>query len=245
MEVDNLPIIKVYDIDYSFIVKNYLNPEMWNKEWNIFAYKGFVFKLKIYSIECADKKIRFYVSLEDTLNHDDYWAEWDSYPYRAGFSLYYSLKIDDVKFLKNKIYSTMKSCIEQLERNKSKGLEEYQEMRDDKYSERRILEKIAEDFLDDNNVTNQEIRDVYIENYVDNNSHVETRMKEFVDNNKYRLLTDLYMILGNSQQDEQLLEEILEIDGDYENIYNEVKEYMVQLETEEGQEELKDNLEDI
>ena len=139
----------------------------------------------------------------------------------------------------------MKSCIEQLERNKSKGLEEYQEMRDDKYSERRILEKIAEDFLDDNNVTNQEIRDVYIENYVDNNSHVETRMKEFVDNNKYRLLTDLYMILGNSQQDEGLLEEVLAVDSDYENIYEEVKEYMVQLETEEGQEELKDNLEDI
>ena len=28
---NKLPAIKVYDIDYSFIIKNYLNPEMWQK----------------------------------------------------------------------------------------------------------------------------------------------------------------------------------------------------------------------
>ena len=31
--------IKVYDIDYSFLLKNYLNPEYWNKSWHLFVYE--------------------------------------------------------------------------------------------------------------------------------------------------------------------------------------------------------------
>ena len=31
-----LPIIKVFDVDYSFIIKNYLDPKMWQKEWTLF-----------------------------------------------------------------------------------------------------------------------------------------------------------------------------------------------------------------
>jgi hypothetical protein len=38
---------------------------------------------------------------------------------------------------------------------------------DDEYNEQ--LENIAKEFLDDNNVTNKEIRDVYIDNYISNN----------------------------------------------------------------------------
>ena len=42
-KMDNLPIIKNFEIDYSFIIKNYLNPELWHKKWNLFIYKNFVF----------------------------------------------------------------------------------------------------------------------------------------------------------------------------------------------------------
>ena len=33
---EKLPVLKVYEIDYSFIIKNYLNPEMWSKTWTLF-----------------------------------------------------------------------------------------------------------------------------------------------------------------------------------------------------------------
>ena len=29
--------LKVYDIDYSFIIKNYLSPELWEKTWTLFV----------------------------------------------------------------------------------------------------------------------------------------------------------------------------------------------------------------
>ena len=30
-EIMNLPVIKVYKIDYEFIIKNYLDPKLWEK----------------------------------------------------------------------------------------------------------------------------------------------------------------------------------------------------------------------
>ena len=28
--------LKVYDIDYEFIIKNYTDPKLWDKTWNLF-----------------------------------------------------------------------------------------------------------------------------------------------------------------------------------------------------------------
>ena len=39
--------IKVYDIDYSFLLKNYLNPEYWNKSWHLFVYKDLKLKRRM------------------------------------------------------------------------------------------------------------------------------------------------------------------------------------------------------
>ena len=58
---NKLPAIKVYDIDYSFIIKNYLNPEMWQKTWTLFQYKTFVVTLRLDSINCQKEKIFFQV----------------------------------------------------------------------------------------------------------------------------------------------------------------------------------------
>lgn len=243
--MENLPIIKVYDVDYSFIIKNYLNPEMWSKKWTLFQYKGFVFTLQLVRIDCDENKIVFYVCLEDRLEPHKYWAEWEAYPNRSINGVSYSLKIDDIKFLKNKIYSAMKECIRILEDKACKALCEYQEMRDDKWTEREVLTEVAEQFLNDNNVYNSEIRDVYIENYIENNSRVEEQMQSFINNNRYRLLTDLYLILAESQNDEMLLKIVLNTDNEYTNIYEEVKQYMEYLETEECREKLEDNLEDL
>lgn len=41
--MEKLPILKVYDIDYSFIVKNYLNPEMWSKNGHCSSIKDLYF----------------------------------------------------------------------------------------------------------------------------------------------------------------------------------------------------------
>lgn len=243
--MENLPIIKVYDVDYSFIIKNYLNPEMWSKEWTLFQYKGFVFTLNINGIDCQNEKVSFNLYLKDTLERNKYYEEWCSYPNRVSRYIVHSLKIEDVNFLKRRIYSEMKEAIKVLENRRCQALDEYKEIEDSKDTEKYILTEIAEKFLDENNVTNEDIRDVYIKNYIENNSRIEDKLNEFKSNNRYRLLTDLYLILAESEKDEEFVKFILEYDEKCVDVYEEVKEYMEYLETEECRENLADKLEDI
>lgn len=245
MEENNLPIIKVYDVDYSFIIKNYLNPEMWSKTWTLFQYKGFVFTLNICGIDCENEKVSFKLSLKDVLEPNKYDEEWCSFPNKVCRYIVYSLKIEDVNFLKRKIYSDMKEAIKTLENRRCQALDEYKQIEDSEETEKHILTEIAEKFLDDNNVTNENIRDVYIENYIENNSRIEDKLNEFKSNNRYRLFTDLYLILAESEKDEEFIKFILEYDEKCVDVYEEVKEYMKYLETEKCREELKDKLEDI
>ena len=42
-----LPQIKVYEVDYQFIIDNYTSPELWDKVWNLFVFKNYVYNLGI------------------------------------------------------------------------------------------------------------------------------------------------------------------------------------------------------
>ena len=64
----NLPTIKVYDIDYEFIIKNYTDPKLWDKTWNLFIYKKYIFTLQLYSINVRDKCIKFEIRLSSDLD---------------------------------------------------------------------------------------------------------------------------------------------------------------------------------
>ena len=57
--------LKVYDVDYSFIIKNYLDEKLWDKEWTIFIYKNFQIILRLNSINVRDKVIWFEVEIQD------------------------------------------------------------------------------------------------------------------------------------------------------------------------------------
>lgn len=250
MENENtaLPTIKVFNIDYSFIIKNYLNPELWQKTWTLFEYKGFVFGLKIDRINCQDEKVSFIVFLEDRLNPEDYYSQWNSYPNRVSTYIDYSLKINDVNFLKRKINSSMTTLVEYLEVNKCKATEEYKTIEDSKEQEESILREIAENFLNDNNVSNEDIREVYIENYIENNLQIDTKLEQLKDYSKYNLLTELYVILAQLNNDEYLsyrIEKAIKDKQYFIELKQETEEYLESLETEEMQEELKDNLEEI
>ena len=243
-------ILKNYEIDYSFIIKNYLNPEMWQKKWNLFVYKSYVFTLRMNSIYVQDEKVNFYVRLEDILNTTDYRDDWNDYQnenYVEEF-VQYSLKINDVSFLEKMINTAMLSCIEKLERKKIMGLEAYQEIRDGGKQEEQTLTQIAEDFLDDNNVSNEDIRDAYIEVFVDNNKRIDSKLSEYKDLRKYNELTDLYLIFANVNKDEKLLDKVKEKSLDLDKLKDfelEVLDYIENLETEEFTEEMQDNLEEI
>ena len=246
--MDNLPTIKNFEIDYSFIIKNYLNPELWHKKWNLFTYKSFVFSLELNSIYVQDEKIYFYMTLEDILNTSDYEDDWVSNPSKCSTVIDYSLKIDNVSFLKNKINSAMLALIEKLEERKIKKTEEYKNIKNSERAEEERLTKIAEDFLDDNNVTNEDIRDVYISNYVSNNSKIDEYLNDCKYKLKYNMLTDLYLIYANINKKDDLLKTLenrtLNTE-EFEELKTEINEYIEYIETENFEEEMQENLEDI
>lgn len=73
MEYSIVP--RVYDVDYSFIVKNYLNPELWDMKWTLFMYKDFIIYLELHSIKCKDKEIWFRLFYNDESTRHDYQNE--------------------------------------------------------------------------------------------------------------------------------------------------------------------------
>ena len=250
MKEEKSLVLKNYEIDYSFIIKNYLEPKMWQKKWNLLIYKNFVFTLRISFIYVQEEKIYFDIKLEDIKNTTDYRGDWN---YWYGENSYeepinFSLKIDDVSFLEKKINSAMLDCIERLEKKKIMGTERYQEIRNSKEKEIRTLTEIAEEFLDDNNVKNEDIRKAYIDVFVENNKKIDEKLSEYQQLRKYNELTELYLVFANINENKNLLDKIERNSLDIEHlreIEKEVLEYIENLETEKFKEEMQGNLEDI
>ena len=142
----------------------------------------------------------------------------------------------------------MLELIERLEERKIKKTEEYKNIKDSEIAEEERLTKIAEDFLDDNNVTNEDIRDVYISNYVSNNSKIDEYLNDCKYKLKYNMLTDLYLIYANINKKDDLLKTLenraLNTE-EFEELKNEINEYIEYIDTEEFKEEMQENLEDI
>lgn len=247
-----LPIIKVFDIDYSFIIKNYLNPEMWEKEWTLFVYKTFVITLKITYIHCEDEEIVFRIKIKDNNPNSKYKYSWgfNSDKYRTN-TVRYSLKIEDCKFLINKINSGVIELIKDFETDYTRGTNGYSLLEKQEEFEKNKLEKIAIDFLDSIEVTNEDIRDAYVSAYLECNSKIENYKINFLAQNKYKYFSDLILIFVESTHNEELIkktykevEEYMSSE-DFKDIKEIVSEYIDYMNTEEFENEMKDKLESI
>lgn len=244
-----LPAIKVYDIDYSFIIKNYLNPEMWQKTWTLFQYKTFVVTLQIDYINCAEEKICFKVTLKDNSTENLYNYEWGrNTDKKANYTAYYSLKINDINFLKREINSRVFDCITLLEKYNILASEECAGLEYEYSNETELLTQIAERFLDDNGVSNEDIRDAYINAYVNNNSKLDIYKSRLIETLQYQTFSDLYLVYANATGDEKVInkwEEILSENNNLGELKDEIKEYLEYMNTEEFEEDNASCLEEI
>lgn len=227
-----LPTIKVYEIDYDFIIKNYLDPKLWNKSWTVFIYRDFVFTLRMTKIAVISNTITFEVKLN---------KHWDSRHFE------YNVENSNISFLKKSLMGTIRRLIGDYERSKIRGTEGYKILEENLLEAENKLEEIANDFLDNEGVTNKEIREVYIENYVDNNSERWYKLDKYVDSLTYAVCTDLYMIFAEATNDESLKDAVQCYlnDGDSERIQRELKEYCEYVDSEEWLEDVKEELESI
>lgn len=235
----NLPQIKTYEIDYQFIIDNYTDPKLWDKVWNLFIFKNYVYTLTLSSIDVKKYEISFEMRLESDL---------DFYNHNKSTIIKHNLKNSTIEILKKQINGSMFTLAEWLEKEVIQNSSEYQEIENSKYNERQYLEDIANEFLDDNGVTNNDIREVYIDYYVDNNETIYEQLNNLESSMKYNYLTDLFLILVKCSNDESRKELAIKNQNNEENIQriiNEVDEYMQYIETEEWSDEMRDKLEAI
>ena len=106
------------------------------------------------------------------------------------------------------------------------------------------LKDIAIEFLNSNNIYNDDIRDLYIDDYVSNNTKNYTA--DYVNEKKYATYVShratFAYIMGFNDKAERIIEDSGEVD--LEGILEQAEELRVQLENEDF-EEYEDNLEDL
>lgn len=237
--MENKMILKVFDVDYSFIIKNYLNPELWEKEWTLFVYKKFVVTLKLIYIYVYRNKIEFEIKVTDNNS-----TSWNRSQTRT---VTYSLKTNNITILKKAINSAIIKAFKDIEDNLYiEKTDEYYKLIDMKCEERAKLEEIAKEFLDENNITNENIRDSYIEAYVDNTENVWSLINDYECQNHLRMIPDLYLTFAIATDNKELEDDVLKANEDTrEELLKKIEELEEYMQTEEYEEEVKDNLEEV
>ncbi len=235
--------LKVFDVDYSFIIKNYLDEKLWEEEWNIFIYKNFKVTLRLDSINVKTKTIWFEVIIDDNNEENK------SYFGKRKTDLFkYTLSINNIDILKKQLNYTIFKIMQELEQDSYIcQTDQWFELNDTQDEEQDKLRKIANEFLDDENVSNEEIREVYIEYYMDKNEKIYELKSQYLSNMKYKMITDFYVAFLEATKDDERLEIIRQKIGNsqLEKTLEELQRYKEYIETEEFENEMKDNLENI
>lgn len=234
-----LPAIKVWKMDYSFIVKNYLNPALWQKTWTLFEYKDFVITIKLTKIETENMRIVFRLNLRDN-SRPNTWGDQED--------VSYSLKGSSIKFLIKNINGAIFRMISYHERNHVlEDLPVYIDAKQQGDIEIEKLTVLASEFLDDEGVTNEEIREAYIDKYVDDNKQNDEYIQRLRSAYEYHLLTDFYLVFAESIGDDAKYQTVMDKleENEIENVLKEINQYKTYIETDDYQEEMKGLLEEI
>lgn len=233
--------LKKYDVDYSFIVRNYLSPELWKKTWTLFVYKNVSITLNLYSIDVEDPiTITFRIAIKTP-------------GYSNSTFKYHVISTSNLKVLKNQINSGIISLITDYETNEIKSTNEYKELFNASIIEEERLRDIAENYLDDNGIYIDDVRDAYIDYYVSKNNDGGGHLSNYTQSMKYKKCPDLWLVYAKSSNDEDLENNVKHAltNDDYCYVLKEIKEYVDTLSDEDSDEyndyfeEKESNLESI
>lgn len=110
------------------------------------------------------------------------------------------------------------------------------------------MREIAEDFLNDEGVTNDDIRECYIDNFISDNRLRDTKQAEVEANLRYVMDAEYFIMLTKATKDDARFEKVSNIiknhtDLDIDELLKEAK--LLEEEDYEYLETLRDNLEAI
>ena len=233
--------LKKYDVDYSFIIRNYLSPELWKKTWTLFVYKNIRITLNLYYI-WIENPIR--ISFKIRINTPEY----STYTTKD-----HCIDVSNLTILKNQIDNAILYLINEYERYVISNTETYRNLSNTARREADRLQEIAESYLDENSIYIEDVRDAYIEYYVDKNNTGDSYLSSYKNSMKYKQCTDLWLVYAKATNDEKLEKEIKDrlTTDDYIDVLKDIQEYIDILSDEDSYEyneyfeEKESNLESI
>lgn len=233
----NQLMIKMYEIDYDFIIKNYLDKSLWKQIWTLFVYKDNIFTLNLSEINTKEEKIYFEINFNKLSGK--------SYYYSRSEKVLFALNSMTVKMLKREINGAIFRLAERLDEIDIEESEGYRDIKRSESNEEDALREFAQEFLDNEGVTNDDIREVYIDNYVSENKTIDEKLKRYKEYSKYNYQTELLLMICKVIKDDvRELDVINNIHNEekLEELQNEVEEYMNYTETDEWCDEMRANL---
>ena len=229
-----LPELKVYKIDYEFIIKNYLDRNLWKKTWNLFIYRDNIFTLNLYEIDTENNKIRFKIKFNK--------LEW------MYESITYDVDNTSIKILLQQINGAIFRLIERFEEREIKQSQPYKQAENAVFEEREKLREIARGFLDSEGVTNEDIRDAYIDKFVDRNETMYWKREKVLDTCRYTVCTDMFIVFCKATKDDVRLGNVEKQNLDkcrLRIIESEVETFLDTLDTEDYENEMIGALESV
>lgn len=207
-------VVKVYDIDYTAILCNYLNTKLWDAEWVVFEYKNYKITMRLCTIDTQDRELILEYKILDN-SRNNY--------YNPTTKIRINLPNLNMKVVQKQINGALFGLCEALEDTLIYRSDKYKEIDDLNDTEKDEIKTILEEYLSDNNI-NDKLHDQY-EDYIMDEGKIQHLNSKYVDAKKYNVCTDLFEVLLDITQDETRRHYITERSTNADNLYNEIKEY--------------------
>ena len=238
----------VVKLDLKTILENYKKPEFWNKTWLIIDTKWLSVIWHITYIDCQGNKIMSEVKVSK-IYHKRGREVRKSLWYNPSVSCQV-IPINNTEYtqkhFEKNIYGAVLRLIEVVEGMLTSDYKEYKEA--DKLDDTYInsLRVIAENFLDENKVTNEDIRNAYVDSYVSKMTLSRTSYKsKVVENFKHKLLIPVYVYTSAWFGNNKDFETFKEYDTERKSEFDAMKQEIRLIQTEEWKNSMKKELEEI
>lgn len=229
-----LPEIKVYKINYEFIINNYLDQSLWKREWNVFVYKDLVFTLNIRSIDVYDDSISFNVKINGLSSYSR--------------TIWHYTKNSNVNVLKKQIAGTIFDLMVDYEASAIRRTDEYIKFNETENEERDRLTAIAEEYLDDRDITDDDIREAYIDKYISNNARVDVLRSQYLSSWRYNMYPEMFLMFTKVMNDETRWNNVVKAIRDkikIKEIEKQLDGFLEEFNNEDYYNIMKEELEDI
>ena len=185
----------VVRLDLDVILANYNKPAFWKKKWVIYESKALKLVASIDTIDVKNNKIFMTIAPGATRYIDKKSGKETSILRYTTVNVIIPIGRND--YSKEKFQNDIThSCLRAINIIEAMLIMEYGEWQNAKKltkAYRNKLKEIAEEFLDDNNVYNEDIRSAYIETFVDN-SEIPDYSSNILDRYEYTVIPQEYLM---------------------------------------------------